>query len=155
MHAVTPTSAQVSERIRVYLHERDVRFEALADGSLVLEHGSAEVTVDIDDLDGATVIRARAIVLDDVEAVGEQRSALLAALNDRNRSLRFGRFFFEPDPGRVVLDYEILGDDLQAEELFNAVTSVAQIADDHDDLLLAELGVGARAADRRPAPSPD
>jgi hypothetical protein len=37
---------------------------------------------------------------------------------------------------------------LQDSEFMNALTTVARLADDHDDVLVRELGHGRRAADR-------
>jgi Putative bacterial sensory transduction regulator len=70
-------------------------------------------------------------------------------LNERNRTLPYGKFFFDPAAGEIHVEYELLGDDLQESEIINALTTVARLADDHDDVLVGELGHGRRAADRR------
>ena len=87
-------------------------------------------------------------MLDELELAPEEESTALRALNDRNRSVRFAKFMLEQGAGSITLEYDLLGDYLQPEELINAVTAVAQMADDHDDLLREELGGGRRAADR-------
>jgi hypothetical protein len=38
---------------------------------------------------------------------------------------------------------------MQDSEFMNALTTVARLADDNDDLLMAELGHGRRGSDRR------
>ena len=141
-------SAAVHQLVEGALIERGIRFERRNDAALRIPHGSAEVLVDIDDLAGGTVIRVSALVLDELELAPEEESTALRALNDRNRSVRFAKFVLEQGAGSITLEYDLLGDYLQPEELINAVTAVARMADDHDDLLRAELGGGRRAADR-------
>lgn len=141
-------AAAVHQLVEGALIERGIRFERRNDAALCIPHGSAEVLVDIDDLAGGTVIRVSALVLDELELAPEEESAALRALNDRNRSVRFAKFMLERGAGSITLEYDLLGDYLQPEELINAVTAVAQMADDHDDLLRQELGGGRRAADR-------
>jgi hypothetical protein len=138
----------VHQLVEGALIERGIRFERRADAAIRIPHGSAEVLVDVDDLAGGTVIRVSALVLDELELAPEQESTALRALNDRNRSVRFAKFLLEQGSGCITLEYDLLGDHLQPEELINAVTAVAQMADDHDDLLREELGAGRRAADR-------
>jgi hypothetical protein len=134
--------------VEAALAERGIRFERRSGPVLHIPHGSAEVMVGFDDLAGATVIRVSAVVLDELGLSTDAEPAALRALNDRNRSVRFAKFVLEPGGGDIRLEYDLLGDYLQPEELINAVTSVAQMADDHDDLLRQELGSGRRAADR-------
>lgn len=143
-----PDAAAIHQLVEGALSERGIRFDRDEDDALRIPHGSAEVLVGFDDLAGGTVIRVSALVLDELELVPDSESAALRALNDRNRSVRFAKFILEHGAGSITLEYDLLGDYLQAEELINAVTAVAQMADDHDDLLRDELGGGRRAADR-------
>jgi hypothetical protein len=140
--------APITELVEGALSERGIRFERRGAQSLHIPHGSAEVTVGFDDLAGGTVIRVSSLVLDDLALSPDQEATALRALNDRNRSVRFAKFILESGAGSIMLEYDLLGDYLQPEELINAVTAVAQMADDHDDLLRDELGGGRRAADR-------
>ena len=130
------------------LTERAIRY-ALSDGPTVsVPHGSAEVSIEFDDLGGSTVVRVSAVVLDELDLRDGDDAGALRAINDRNRTLRFGKFVLEADSRRITLEYDLLGGFLQPEEVVNAVTSVAQMADEHDDRLLRELGSGRRAVDR-------
>lgn len=138
----------VHQLVQGALIESGVRFERREDSALRIPHGSAEVLVDFDDLGGGIVIRVSSLVLDELELAPEAESAALRALNDRNRSVRFAKFTLEQGSGSITLEYDLLGDYLQPAELINAVTAVAQMADDHDDLLREELGGGRRAEDR-------
>ena len=92
-----------------------------------------------------------ACVLDEVDLATRTSSALLRSLNERNRSLPYGKFFFDRPRGEIQVEYELLGDHLQDAEFMNALTTVAELADDHDDLLKQELAtvVGPPTADRR------
>src|SRR4051794_30173681 len=140
--------AAVHQLVEGALIERGVRFERAEDSTLRVPHGSAEVRIEIDDLAGGTVIRVSALVLDEFDLGPDQESTALRALNDRNRNVRFAKFMLDQSKASITLEYDLLGDYLQPEELINAVTAVAQLADDHDDLLRDELGSGRRAADR-------
>lgn len=142
------TEHPVVEFVQATLRAREVAFEPEEGSLLRLPHGSAEVVLEFDDLGGGLVIRVSAVVLDELDLEDDREVAALRAVNDRNRTLRFGKFTCEREGGRIRLEYDLLGNWLQAEELMNAVASVAQIADDHDDLLRDELGSGRRAADR-------
>ena len=143
-----PDAEAVQLLVERALVERGIRFEHRDDSVLRIPHGSAEVFVGIDDLAGGTVIRVSALVLDELELEPEAEATALRALNDRNRTVRFAKFTLERGAGSIMLEYDLLGDYLQPEELINAVTAVAQMADDHDELLREELGGGRRAADR-------
>lgn len=139
----------VSDEVQVILSQRDIAFSVEAGPTLRIPHGSAEIVVHFDDLAGGQTIRLQAVVLDAVELDGDRELESLRALNDRNSRLRFGKFFWDRDARSIILEYDLLGEFLQAEELLNAVNQVARTADQHDDLLLGELGTGRRAVDRK------
>lgn len=142
------TELPVSELVETILTDRELRFDREGP-RLRVPHGSAEVFIDIDDLGGASIISVNAIVLDEVDLDGEREILALRAVNDRNKSIRFGKLLLDVTDRRIRLEYNLLGDFLQPAEIMNALTSVAQMADDHDDLLQGELGSGRRAADRQ------
>src|SRR3954451_6533292 len=141
----TPSVLQLVETT---LAEREIRYDRRPGPVLHVPHGSAEGMIAVDDLAGGNVIRVSALVLDELAVDSDAENTVLKALNDRNRSVRFAKFVLDPDGTNIRLEYDLLGDFLQAEELINAVTSIAQMADDHDDLLRQELGSGRRAIDR-------
>lgn len=138
----------VADFVEETLRARDIRFDRGPGPVFRLPHGSAQVVLEFDDLGGGAVVRVSAVVLDELTVDAEEERSALRAVNDRNRTLRFGKFTWDADRREIRLEYDLLGDWLQAEELVNAVTSVAQMADDHDDLLRGELGSGRRASDR-------
>src|SRR4051812_4386998 len=134
--------------VELMLAERDVRYERRAGPMFAIPYGSAEIVVEFDNLAGGNVIRVSAVVLDELELAPGAEKGALRAVNDRNRSLRFGKFVLHEDARAISLEYDLLADFLQPEELMNAVSAVAQMADEHDDLLGSELGSGRRAVDR-------
>lgn len=138
----------VVELVEGILTDRELRFSRESGPIFRLPHGSAQVSLEFDDLGGGSVIRVSALVLDELEQNGDDDLSALRAVNDRNRTLRFGKFIWDAEKREIRLEYNLLGDWLQPEELMNALTSVAQMADAHDDLLQEELGSGRRAADR-------
>lgn len=141
-------SPAVLQIVESTLAEREIRFDRRPGPVVHVRHGSAEVIIGFDDLAGGSVIRVSAVVLDDLGVGSDAEPVVLKALNDRNRAVRFAKFVLGPDGDSITLEYDLLGDFLQPEELINAVTSIAQMADDHDDLLRQELGSGRRAIDR-------
>jgi hypothetical protein len=137
------------QQIRLSLHEAAVPYQLLGQDHLTVGFGSAEILIEVVERGESTIIRVSACVLDDVVVDDADVELLvLRALNNRNRTLAYGKFFFDLDRGRVNVEYELLGDFMQDQEFINALTSVAQLADDHDDLLQREIGMGRRAADR-------
>jgi Putative bacterial sensory transduction regulator len=139
---------EVAEQVRLTLQRRGVRFEEPANGRFRIQHGSADVDVEVRSSAGATVIKTSALVLDAMDADSETELRVLRSLNDRNRALPYGKFWFDAEKGEVAVEYDMLGDHLQDPELMTALVSIAGLADDHDDLLQEELGTGRRAADR-------
>lgn len=135
------------EQVRIALIQRDI--EHTLDGSrFSINYGSAEVQIDVVDSPPVPRVALRAAVLVDVAVDdNEDELLLLRHLNERNAHLRFGKFYFDRDRERIVVEYEILGTHMQPEEVLHALSVVATLADDHDDLLLEQIGRGRRAAD--------
>src|SRR3954471_4836316 len=97
-------SLPTPELVETTLAERGIRFERRTGPVLHIPHGSAEVMIAFDDLAGATVIRVRAVVLDDLGLSTDAEPAALRTLNDRNRSVRFAKFVLEPGGGNITLE---------------------------------------------------
>jgi hypothetical protein len=136
------------EEVRLIFQRRGISYGALAADELIVHHGSADVVVSFSSSGGRSVISVSADVLSHCEIAPHEQLRALRSLNDRNRSLSFGKFLLNMEAGTIALRYELLADSLQDEELLNALASVARAADDHDDVLQAELGTGLRASDR-------
>jgi Putative bacterial sensory transduction regulator len=141
----------VSSRIdlaRLALQGHGISYEIEADDRLAISYGSARLNVLVRRAGESSVMRVSACVVDAIDVSDEEEFRLLRSLNERNRTLPYGKFFFDASASEIHVEYELLGNDLQDSEFMNALTTVARLADDHDDILVAELGHGRRAADR-------
>lgn len=108
------------------------------DGGLAMRFSSAMVWLSFIEVGRQTVITMRAPLLRQVPAES-QGVTLLARLNELNCRSHFGKWALYPD-GLVALEYDLLGDDLQEDELMTAVTMLARLADQQDDLLQDAFG---------------
>ena len=115
--------------------------------SLLVPFGSTGVFVDFVDFNESTVIGLRSYVLQNVDATGERRAKILEELNELNKRVRFGKFYFDFDTNMVLLEYDLFAEDLQAPEIMGAVAVIANLADSSDDDLTQKLGSGVRAKD--------
>jgi Putative bacterial sensory transduction regulator len=145
----TDVVASTIELARLALQGHGLSYDIEADDRLAIDYGSARLVIVVRRTGESSVMRVSACVVDAVAVSDDDEFRLLRSLNERNRSLPYGKFFFDRAAGEVHIEYEVLGDDLQDSEFMNALTTVARIADDHDDILIAELGHGRRAADRK------
>ena len=137
---------EVTQQVRLTLHERGIDYVRL-DGALLVHYGSADVEIAFRS-DTGTTIDVSSCVLDELELTPEREIQILRSINDRNRSLRFGAFHLDAEERKLYVRYELVGDFLQPEELMNALTAIAHVADDHDDLMMREFGTGRRGSDR-------
>lgn len=94
-----------------------------------------------------TIVSLAAEVLIEIDLTASNRLEVLEDLNALNQTSLFGRFFLDADRRTIALQYELLGDELDAEELMNALYTVGVLADQADDELLRTLGTGRRASD--------
>lgn len=85
-----------------------------------------------------TVITLRAPVLRNLP-LASGSTTLLARLNELNCASHFGKWAFYGADSIVVLEYDLLGDHLQENELMTALTTLARLADQQDDLLQGEF----------------
>lgn len=115
--------------------------------SFLVPWGSAGVVVTFADWKDGTMIRLIAYVLEDVDVADERRALILEELNARNRRIPLGALHLDPDRRVIVLDYSLLGDELQAGELTEAVGMMGTLADELDDDLRGAIGTGVRATD--------
>ena len=141
--------ASTIELARLALQAHGIAYELAADDRLEVDYGSARLSIIVRRTVESSVVHISACVLDAIELSAEDEFRVLRSLNERNRSLPYGKFFFDSTTGEIQVEYELLGDHMQDAEFMNALTTVAKVADDHDDILMAELGQGRRAADRK------
>jgi type III secretion system-like peptide-binding chaperone len=137
------------DRARLVLQERGLPYEAVGDDRLDVGYGSAVLAISVKTMGASTVMLITACVLDHVELQDDEAEfSLLRSLNERNRVVPYGKFFFDRARGEIHVEYELLGDHLQDEEFLNALTTVAELADKHDDSLQHELAGGRRGSER-------
>jgi hypothetical protein len=148
---------RVVDQVHGILAGRHVAFDVAADGRsfhVPVPGGSAAVEIDFDERSGeGTVVHLRSLVLDAVDVRDDNRLEVLEHLNALNQTTLFGRFFLDADRSTIVLEYELLGDDMSADELFNALYTVGLVADQTDDELQRALGTGRRSVDSEPGPA--
>ena len=132
----------------------DVRRQALAilesnglrwseqDDGYAMRFASAMLLLGFTVVGQQTVITLRAPVLHDLNVT--ESSILLGRLNELNCVSHFGKWAFYERERLVALEYDLLGDHLQENELMTALTTLARLADQQDDVLQQEFG-GRRA----------
>lgn len=111
------------------------------EGGYSLRFASARVLVGFTPLGEQTVIALRAPVLHDVP-LDDGASAALQALNELNRATHFGKWTLYEDERLIVVEYDLLGNHLQENELMTALTMLARLADQQDDFLQRKFGGG-------------
>ena len=128
------------EQVAGILVREGLNFQTAKDGnSYRLLFGSAAVFINFREWDGdSVVITVHSPVLQDIDPGSPGAALALNRLNELNRRHFFVKFVFTKDT--LIVDYDLLGDRLQAPELLNAVYTVAAVADDLDDKLVVELG---------------
>lgn len=88
--------------------------------------------------DDSVVITVSAPILLDIDPESAGAAEALNMLDELNRGQFFARFTFGGTT--LEVDYDLLGDHLQAAELSNAIYVIAGAADALDDELLERLG---------------
>jgi hypothetical protein len=114
--------------------------------SFLLTYGSARLIVVFRPYNDSVVVSIRAYVLDEVDSSGDRLLQIYERLNALNAERFFGKLYLE-QPGTIMLEYDLLGDELDARELLHAVSTISGMADELDDSLSAELGTGTKAED--------
>jgi hypothetical protein len=94
----------------------------------------------------SVVVSVRAFVLEEIDVSGDREQRIYERLNDLNGESFFGKLYLQ-EPGTIVLEYDLLGDELDSKELLHAVSTISGMADGLDDSLSAEFGTGVRAED--------
>jgi Putative bacterial sensory transduction regulator len=114
--------------------------------SFFVAAGSARVFIVFRRWNESVVVSVRSIVLEEVDSSGERLAKIYERLNALNEERFFGKLYFQ-QPGAIVLEYDVLGDELDAKELMHALATISGMADELDDALSAELGTGTKWED--------
>ena len=132
------------------MHGIEVRPYPDDDSLLVeLDGQSSAIEITFSDAGPRVVITLSAVVLMGVRLEDERRVIALERLNALNSEARFGKFVLDDRREAIRLDYDVMGDELDANELLVPFETLAGIADEYDDQLMQELACGHRAADLR------
>ncbi|GAB3034187.1 T3SS (YopN, CesT) and YbjN peptide-binding chaperone 1 [Mycobacterium bourgelatii] len=131
----------VHRQILAILETNGLSWAETSIGELHLRFSSVAITIQLVDWGAQTLIHISSHVLTGVTA-GTKR--ILIELNDLNARSHFGRWVYYKDSRAIAIEYDLLGDHLQENELMTALAAVARLADYHDDALQQEFG-GARA----------
>lgn len=114
--------------------------------SFLVPYGSAGVFVDFRDwADGQTLVNLHAFVLDQVDVADERRLKILEELNEVNKANYLGKVYLDVEAKTIVLEHDLLGNELDADELMSTLRTVASMADELDDRLRETLGTGRSA----------
>ncbi|OBK22394.1 T3SS (YopN, CesT) and YbjN peptide-binding chaperone 1 [Mycobacterium asiaticum] len=132
---------QVHRQIVAILEANALGWAETSSGELHLRFSSAAITIQLADWGAQTLIHISSQVLSGV-AAGTKR--ILMELNELNMKSHFGRWVYYRDSRAIAVEYDLLGDHLQENELMTALAAVARVADYHDDALQQKFG-GARA----------
>ena len=136
---------QVQSKVQAILSTELGSVRVSADGQIKITYESTIVTIAVEDFgDDETIVVITAMVTSETK----ETPALYKFINDTNTNLRFGSLQFLPgNPSIMILQYTILGDYLDPEELLNAVRAVVLTADKLDDEVVKVLG-GKRFIDQ-------
>jgi hypothetical protein len=140
---------RILDQLRGILSRNEIEFlEDDARTVFTIPFESTACHVEVYDWNGGAVVQLRGIVLENVDAKGERRGRMLERLNALNRDGAFGTLWLtDEDPGTVILEHHLLGDELDEIELMHALRAVATRADELDDELSKEFETGERWSD--------
>ena len=146
--AVMPKE-RVVYQVRGILAEEKIAVERYTTGGAYrFRVGSAVVEIDFYDWDdGQTIVSLQADVLVNLDLNEDALRSAYEHINALNHMTKFGKFYIDVDRHAIVLEHDLLGDELDASELLNALRTVGKHADESDDLLRGRLGTGDRAGD--------
>lgn len=132
------SDSAVKRQVLAILESNGLRW-AEQDGGLTMRFSSALLGLNFVALGHQTLIALRAPVLRRLP-LESQGPTLLAKLNELNCRSHFGKWALYPEEQLIALEYDLLGDHLQENELMTAVTMIARLADQQDDMLQREFG---------------
>ena len=122
--------------VQSHLKKLGYDVELLAGGETAVTEGSVKVVIKVVEDEGRSIVRLRSKLLHGGNPTDDQ----LAELLKQNAEQTFGRFAWGEADKSVVVDYELLGDTLDLDELGFSLARLAKFADDTDETLLARFG---------------
>ncbi|MDY7039322.1 MAG: YbjN domain-containing protein [Chloroflexota bacterium] len=130
-------------KVETYLSQKQLSYEVKPSGSLWIRQGSTIVTINPIQWGEQTLVKLAAPVALNVTKITPQLTRFLV---EKNYQLLFGKFSLDTEGNAVWYEHVLLGDFLDAEELFVAVAAVALTADEYDEQV-AKMAQGKRVKD--------
>lgn len=130
-------------KVEDYLRQRQLSYEVKPNGSLWIRQGSTIVVVNPSEWGERTLVKLAAPVALNITKITPELTRFLV---EKNFELLFGKFSLDTNGNAIWYEHVLLGDSLDAEELFVAVAAVALTADQHDEEV-AKMAQGKRVAD--------
>lgn len=135
------TAQHVYKQIAAILEANSLSWTETSTGGIFLRFSSAGVSIELGAWGVQTLIQVSADVLTGVDAPGRQARREVNRLNVESH---FCRWVYYRDSKTISVEYDLLGDHLQENELMTSLAALARAADFHDDELQKVLG-GRRA----------
>jgi len=126
-----------------YLRQKKLSYEVKPNGSLWIRQGSTVVVVNPSEWGEQTLVKLSAPVALNITKITPELTRFLV---EKNFELLFGKFSLDTNGNAIWYEHVLLGDTLNAEELFVAVATVALTADKYDEQV-AKMSRGKRVAD--------
>ncbi len=126
-----------------YLRQKKLSYEVKPNGSLWIRQGSTVVVVNPSEWGEQTLVKLAAPVALNITKITPELTRFLV---EKNFELLFGKFSLDTNGNAIWYEHVLLGDTLNAEELFVAVATVALTADKYDEQV-AKMSRGKRVAD--------
>ena len=135
------TRASVYQQVAAILDANSLAWKRTDNGGMYLRFSSAGVLIELTDWGTQTLIEIQSTVLTEIEGASK---LALKEVNRLNMKSRFGRWVYYKQLRAIAVEYALLGDHLQEDELMTALAALARKADHYDDELRRILG-GKRA----------
>lgn len=132
---------RVRKQVAAILEANSLTWSETSTGGMYLRFSSAGVVIDVGTWGSQTLIQISSNVLSSVEA---KTPRVLKEVNRLNSAAHFGRWVYYKESRTVAIEYDLLGDHLQENELMTGLAALARAADYNDDHLKQMLG-GLRA----------
>lgn len=131
----------VRKQIAAILEANSLSWTETETNGMHLRFSSAGVSIELTPWGTQTVIQLAADVLTAIEATGR---VARRDVNKLNVESQFCRWVYYAESRTISVEYDLLGDHLQENELMTCLATLARAADFHDDQLQKLLG-GRRA----------
>jgi hypothetical protein len=128
---------QAYRQVAAILEASSLTWTETSTGGMFLRFSSAGVSIEIVAWGTQTLIQISSNVLSGVQAAVD---SVLHEVNQLNSISQFGRWVFYAEAGTISVEYDLLGDHLQENELMTGLAALARLADHHDDQLQQKLG---------------